>query len=79
MTALAANATREEKEKWLLAPFELALLLVILPIPSLVYWYLGTDDPTVTVISLTGVILAQFGCILWGVLRLRNAIAARGR
>jgi hypothetical protein len=75
--AISETATYHEKREWLFAPFGWALFSSLSAIAPLVYWYLGEDHPTVTVLSLALIIAFQFGCVLWGVLRLRRA--TRGR
>ena len=69
-----ALQTRQEKKKWLFAPFGWAIYSSLSAIAPLVYWYLGEDNPTVTVLSLALIIAFQSGCVVWGMLRLRRAI-----
>ncbi len=72
--AISETATYEEKKEWVFAPFWWALFLSFSAVPAFVYWYLGEDKPTVTIISLSVVIVLQFACVLLGVVRLRRAI-----
>ncbi len=72
MANVAALGTREDKLRWLFQPFGWALYATALAIAPLFYWGKG-DNPTGTIISLSLVILFQFVCTLWGMVRLRRA------
>jgi hypothetical protein len=70
--AIAARETREKKE-WLFAPFGWAIFASLAAIAPMVYWWVGSDNPTSTILSLAFVILMQTACVAWGILRLRHA------
>ncbi len=72
--AISETSSYEEKKEWVFAPFMWALFSSFAAVPAFVYWYIGEDKPTVTIISLAAVIILQFSCVVWGILRLRRAI-----
>lgn len=77
MAALAANATYEEKEKWLLRPVQWAGdAASMCGISAGAMWYAGVEMPLIAGVAILGNVAAA-GLLIWAVKRLMKA--ARGQ
>ncbi len=79
MTTIASHATREEKQTWLLRPFDWALkIAAYAAVAGLVFWYEGKLRPGDLALTLVVVNAVVFGLLAWGVRRLM-AVTRGGR
>ncbi len=77
MAMVAADAPREEKQEWLMRPFNWAYSVSFFgAFYGIVYWYFVDSDAKYLVPPLCAALAVTFSLILWGFKRLD--IATRG-
>lgn len=78
MSDVAAYATRDDKEKWLMRPLNWAMHVVLFSfIFGAFFWFEGKIDSSALAIGLVVSMGVASGLLFWAVRRILNA--ARGR
>lgn len=74
MAMVAADAPREEKQKWLMRPFDWAYNVSFFgAFFGFIYWHFGAFDTKYLAVALCAALAVVFALLLWGFRRLHVA------